>query len=95
MAFLEAFTRRTFGHGVHAPEHKDLTRERPIRRFAFAPRLTVPLSQHIGKPAAPCGRVRAGCAANRSLGDGFPVPIHAPVTGVVEAIRPIARAAES
>ena len=49
MGLLEAFTRRTFGHGVHAPEHKDLTRERPIRRFAFAPRLTVPLSQHIGK----------------------------------------------
>jgi electron transport complex protein RnfC len=90
MAFFEAFTRKTFGHGVHAPEHKDLTRARPIRRFPFAPRLTVPLSQHIGKPAVPC--VRPGQEVVRgepiALADGFlSVPIHAPVTGMVEAIR--------
>lgn len=90
MALLETFTRRTFGHGVHAPDHKDLTRARPIRRFAFAPRLTVPLSQHIGKPAVPC--VRPGQEVVRgepiALADGhLSLPIHAPVTGVVEAIR--------
>jgi electron transport complex protein RnfC len=90
MGLLETFTRKTFGHGVHAPDHKDLTRERPIRRFAFAPRLTVPLSQHIGKPALPC--VRPGQEIGRgepiALADGhLSVPIHAPVTGVVEAIR--------
>lgn len=90
MALLETFTRRTFGHGVHAPDHKDLTRERPIRRFAFAPRLAVPLSQHIGKPAVPC--VRPGQEVVRgepiALADGhLSLPIHAPVTGVVEAIR--------
>jgi electron transport complex protein RnfC len=90
MTLLEAFTRRTFGHGVHAPEHKELTRERPIRRFAFAPRLAVPLSQHIGKPAVPC--VRPGQEVGRgepiAQADGFlSLPIHAPATGVVEAIR--------
>jgi electron transport complex protein RnfC len=90
MAFLKAFTRKTFGHGVHAPEHKDMTRALPIRRFAFAPRLTVPLSQHIGSPAVAC--VRPGQEVGRgepiAQADGFlSVPIHAPATGVVEAIR--------
>jgi len=55
----------------------------------FAARMTLPLAQHIGKPAVPV--VRAGEDVVRgqpiARADGFlSVPIHAPADGVIEAI---------
>jgi len=81
--------RKTFTHGVHPPEHKEITRGKPVRRLPFAPRLILPLAQHIGQPAIPL--VRAGQEVVRgepiARADGFlSVPIHAPATGVVEGI---------
>ncbi len=81
----------TFEHGIHPVYHKQ-TGSLPIRRFPFAPRLFVPLSQHIGKPAI--AAVRVGQEVLRgeiiATADGlFSLPIHAPATGVVEAISPI------
>ena len=78
-----------FARGVHPPEHKG-TAGMPITRVPFAPRLIVPLSQNVGRPAGRSSRsARRCCAANRSReADGFvSVPHHAPVSGVVEAIR--------
>jgi len=78
----------TFPHGIHPEYHKE-TGSLPIRRMAFAPRLIVPLSQHIGKPAVCC--VSVGQEVSRgqviATADGFvSLPVHAPATGVVEAI---------
>lgn len=78
----------TFEHGIHPAYHKE-TGNLPIKRMAFAPRLIVPLSQHIGKPAV-C-RVSVGQEVRRgqviATADGFvSLPVHAPATGVVEAI---------
>lgn len=78
----------TFEHGIHPVYNKE-TGSLPIRRLAFAPRLIVPLSQHIGKPAVCC--VSVGQEVRRgeviATEDGFvSVPVHAPATGVVEAI---------
>lgn len=78
----------TFEHGIHPAYHKE-TGSLPIRRLAFAPRLIVPLSQHIGK-AAVCG-VQVGQEVLRgqviATADGFmSLPVHAPATGVVEAV---------
>jgi electron transport complex protein RnfC len=80
--------RNTFARGIHPPEQKK-TATGAIRRLAFAPRLVVPLAQHIGKPALPL--VRTGQEVVRgepiARADGFlSVPIHAPATGVVESI---------
>lgn len=82
----------TFDHGIHPAYHKE-TGSLPIRRFPYAPKLFVPLAQHIGKPAI--AGVRVGQEVLRgeviATPDGFlSLPIHAPATGIVEAISPIA-----
>ncbi len=78
----------TFEHGIHPAYHKE-TGSLPIRRMAFAPRLIVPLSQHIGKPAVCCVSVRQEVLRGEVIAtaDGMmSLPVHAPATGVVEAI---------
>ncbi|MCG5530727.1 electron transport complex subunit RsxC [Halorhodospira halochloris] len=89
MGLLSYLTGLTFPRGVHPPGLKDDTRELPIRRMAFAPRMVLPLDQHFG-PAA-----RALVAKNQEVVRGEPiaeavdddsVPIHSPVTGTVEGI---------
>jgi Na+-translocating ferredoxin:NAD+ oxidoreductase subunit C len=87
---LNLFKSKTFAHGVHPPEHKEITSGREIRRLPFSPRMTIPLAQHIGKPALPI--VRPGQEVVRgepiAKADGFmSVPLHAPATGVVESIQ--------
>ena len=82
------FRRKTFAHGVH-PEGNKSTAGTPIRRLPFAPRMTLPLSQHIGKPAVPTVRVGQEVVRGQPIAraDGFlSVPLHAPADGVVEAI---------
>ena len=82
----------TFDHGIHPVYHKE-TGSLPIRRFPFAPKLFVPLSQHIGKPAISVVKVGQEVLRGEVIAvpDGlFSLPIHAPATGVVEAISPIA-----
>ena len=90
MGLRELFRRHTFEHGIHPPEHKEVTAGLPIRRLPFAPRLVVPLSQHAGKPAVPLVRPRQEVVRGEPIAraDGFvSVPMHAPATGVVEDIR--------
>jgi len=89
MPLLEMLKKRGFAQGVHPPENKDVTQGRPIRRLAFAPRMVIPLSQHLGRPAVPL--VHPGQEVVRgepiARADGFlSVPMHAPATGVIEAI---------
>jgi electron transport complex protein RnfC len=80
---------KSFPHGVHPPEHKEMTRELPIRRFPFSPMMMIPLSQHIGAPATALVRqgqevVRGELIAEAS---GFvSVPMHAPATGIIKQI---------
>jgi electron transport complex protein RnfC len=79
----------SFAHGIHPPQHKEDTCDHPIRQFPFAPVMSVPLSQHIGKPSLPVVRegqevIRGQCLAEP---DGFvSVAMHAPASGVVERI---------
>jgi electron transport complex protein RnfC len=78
----------TFEHGIHPVYHKE-TGSLPIKRMAFAPRLIVPLSQHIGKPAVCCVNVGEEVLRGQLIAtaDGvMSLPVHAPATGVVEAI---------
>ena len=78
----------TFEHGIHPAYHKE-TGSLPIKRLAFAPHLIVPLSQHIGKPAVCCVNVGQEVLRGQVIAtaDGFvSLPVHAPATGVVEAI---------
>ncbi len=90
MSLLDFFHRRkTFPHGIHPNEHKEVTAGLPIRRLPFAPVLYVPLAQHIGAPARPI--VKAGQEVVRGepiaeAGGFVSVPMHAPVTGKVVAV---------
>jgi electron transport complex protein RnfC len=86
---LAGFFRRSFSHGVHPRDWKEETRARPIRRLPFAPRLILPLSQHVGAPSVPL--VRPGQEVVRgqpiARASGFvSLPLHASASGVVESI---------
>ena len=77
---------KTFAHGIHPPEAKADTAGLPIRQFAFAPVLVVPLLQHLGKPAI--SEVVAGQEVNRGQRIARPagymsVSMHAPASGIV------------
>jgi electron transport complex protein RnfC len=95
MRLISYFRGEAFQRGVHPPAHK-LTADLRIRRMPFPPKVTVPLSQHIGKLPHPIVRVGQEVVRGQPVArtdDWLSVPHHAPVTGVVEFIglRPSAR----
>jgi Na+-translocating ferredoxin:NAD+ oxidoreductase subunit C len=80
---------KTFRHGVHPEERKELTASRPIERMPFVAEYLLPLSQHIGAPSRAV--VRAGQRVRRGEliaepGGFVSVGLHAPVDGTVMAI---------
>ncbi|MCP4644800.1 MAG: electron transport complex subunit RsxC [bacterium] len=80
---------KTFPHGVHPPEHKEATENKPVRRLPFPSVMIVPLSQHTGAPAKPIVREGQEVVRGEPIAEagGFvSVPMHAPATGVVERI---------
>jgi electron transport complex protein RnfC len=84
------FSKRTFKHGVHPPEHKKDTNGLAIRQFDFAPEIILPMAQHIGAPSEII--VREGQEVMRgellAKANGYvSVPLHSPVSGVVKKIR--------
>lgn len=82
-------SKKTFPHGVHPPEAKEATRNKPIRRLPFAPFLILHLAQHAGKPAISLVREGQEVLRGQKLAeaDGFvSAPIHAPATGVVRRV---------
>ena len=80
---------RTFRHGVHPEEYKELSNRQPIERMPFVEEYTLPLLQHIGAPSKPL--VRKGQRVQRGeriaeAGAYVSVALHAPVDGTVTAI---------
>ena len=82
---------RVFGflHGIHPPEHKELTARLPIRRMPFPSEVVLPVRQHAGKPAVIA--VKRGDRVERgdvlATADGFiSSPVHASAAGRVAAI---------
>lgn len=100
MRLLQSFFTKTFAHGIHPPTSKRQTDHLAIRRMPFSPRMIVPLSQHLGAPAK--ALVHKGQEVVRgepiASANGFvSVPMHSPVTGIVEGIElmPTARGPKS
>ena len=86
MKLLSYFRGEAFQRGVHPPSCK-LTADRSIRRLPFPSKVTVPLSQHIGKTPRPIVKVGQEVVRGEPIArtdDWLSVPHHAPVTGVVE-----------
>lgn len=78
-----------FRHGVHPPEHKELTEHRPIRRLPYPTEVVIPLRQHAGKPAKLVVREGDRVLRGDVLGeaDGFvSAPVHASASGRVVEI---------
>ena len=75
-----------FRHGVHPPDHKELSDRLPIRRMPFPDEVVLPLSQHAGAPArclvGPGDRVERGDRIGEAQGY-VSVPIHASASGEV------------
>ncbi len=86
---LHLNSKKSFSRGLHPPECKDDTSGKSIRRLPFAPKLAIPLSQHIGAPAVPIVREGQEVVRGEPIAEagGFvSVPMHAPVTGIVDRI---------
>ena len=81
--------KNTFRGGVHPAEHKDLSRESPLRAFDAKGEMAYPLAQHIGKPAKaivqPGDTVRVGQVIAEA--DGFvSANIVSACSGTVKAV---------
>lgn len=89
MGLLKRLKGASFAHGIHPAEHKETTRDKPIRRLPFAPRLVIPLAQHIGAPSVPLVKIGQEVVRGEAIAraEGFvSVPQHAPATGRIESI---------
>lgn len=80
---------KTFSHGVHPEEFKELSAQCPTERMPFGDEYVLPLNQHIGAPAIPL--VQKGLSVKRGEkiadpGSYVSVALHSPVDGVVKAI---------
>lgn len=88
MKLVSYFRGEAFQRGVHPPACK-ATANRKIRRLPFPERVTVPLSQHIGKPPRPIVRVGQEVVRGQPIArsdEWLSVPHHAPLSGIVEFI---------
>ena len=84
-------TSLTFRHGVHPPERKEATAERPIERVPFVKEYVLPLSQHIGAPSKAVVRAGERVVRGKMIAEpgGFvSTALHSPVTGTVAAVEP-------
>lgn len=78
-----------FPGGIHPVERKELSTSRPIEFAGLPDQLVLPLQQHIGAPAQAVVAVGDHVLKGQLLAhvDGpVGVPVHAPTSGIVEAI---------
>lgn len=85
----------SFWGGVHPPTYKQLSAAKPIQRLPLPTTLHVPLQQHVGAPAT--ARVQVGQRVLKGEVLGYSqgavsAPVHAPTSGVVEAIAEVTAA---
>lgn len=90
---IERITRGRFWDfhgGIHPPEQKFLTKNKPIKQLALPKQLIIPLQQHIGREGdllvSIGDRVLKGQPLTLST-NPMVVPIHAPTSGVISAIK--------
>jgi Na+-translocating ferredoxin:NAD+ oxidoreductase subunit C len=78
-----------FHGGLHLPDHKELSLQRPLRSVELPEQLILPLLQHIGVATQPLVNVGDRVLKGEKIADSSsPVtaPIHAPTSGVVSDI---------
>ena len=79
-----------FQGGIHPPGMKTQSNGTPLSQLPLPDRFIIPLKQHIGHEGeicvAPGDKVLRGQPL--TFGNGRMLPVHAPTSGVVEAIGP-------
>ncbi|WP_407276696.1 electron transport complex subunit RsxC [Halothiobacillus sp. DCM-1] len=78
-----------FHGGIHPPEQKAMTRDRPIRDMPLQARYVLPLQMHIGEPARPVVQVGETVRRGQLLAqatDFVSASVHAPTSGLIAAI---------
>tara|TARA_R110002167_G_scaffold365162_1_gene588974 strand:- start:9350 stop:11446 length:2097 start_codon:yes stop_codon:yes gene_type:complete len=79
-----------FHGGIHPPEQKSLTSGKPIRQLPLPKQLILPLQQHIGRQGdllvTVGDKVLKGQPLTQST-NPMAVPIHAPTSGIISAIK--------
>jgi electron transport complex protein RnfC len=79
-----------FHGGIHPPEQKFITNDKPIRHLPLPEQLIIPLQQHIGRQGdllVKVGdKVLKGQPLTQSL-NPMAVPIHAPTSGIISGIK--------
>jgi len=72
--------------GVHPPDHKSLTADKPIRRIPAPSEVIIPLRQHAGVPCVPQVKKGDQVFVGTVLGDAeafVSAPVHSSVSGKV------------
>jgi electron transport complex protein RnfC len=79
-----------FHGGIHPPEQKTITSSKPIRQLPLPKLLVLPLQQHIGRQGDLLVKVGDKVLKGQALTQSFnpmAVPIHAPTSGTISAIK--------
>ncbi|MCL2895755.1 electron transport complex subunit RsxC [Brenneria tiliae] len=78
-----------FNGGIHPPEMKTQSSQVPLRAIPLAEQFIIPLKQHLGPEGELCVQVgdRVLRGQPLTLGKGRTLPVHAPTSGTVSAIR--------
>ena len=82
---------KTFPHGLHIPDYKELASGKPIAKLPLPEKVVIPLSQHIGAPAKCCVEVGQRVLTGQKIAErgGFvSVDIHASISGTIKEIKP-------
>ena len=82
---------KTFKGGIHPPEYKEQTADKPIIICPIPPKIHLPMSQHIGQPAKCIVKEGDHVKARQRIGEAqsfIAAHIHASVSGMVERVGP-------
>jgi electron transport complex protein RnfC len=83
---------KTFRGGVHAPDRKEATRDKPIEVLPPPARVVIPLQQHTGAPCEALVKEGDTVALGQKIGDSksfVSAPVHASIAGKVTAVQPL------
>jgi len=79
----------TFKGGVHPPESKSATSDKPIKTLGLPDKVVLPLQQHIGAPlevaVEPGDKVKVGSIIAKPTGF-VSIPLHASISGEVKSV---------
>lgn len=78
-----------FDGGIHPPEMKMQSSQTPLRQIPLPEQFIIPLKQHLGPEGEICVSVGDKILRGQPLtrGKGRTLPVHAPTSGTVNAIR--------